>query len=234
MKVKDYRSRIENETASPSTAAAATEAANADNSGTWQGALQVLLDGSADKTTRLEALRILAAGMFAGIEFAPYRPRFQDALRTIAADSNADPALRQSALGALINMKDVTARTLLSQGLRQPASAAVPPAVALEMLSLDDHASAAGLAREALASSREAAVRQQAVRILGADPSAKEQLRGILNDKNEFREVRRASAVALRSLEPTAFRNAAEAILADPGDFPDIKATLKGALDRSR
>ena len=233
MKVKDYRSQIEKETSDAPRAAEATEAASADSAGTWQGALQMLLDGRAETKTRLEAFRILAAGMFTGLEFTPYRARFQDALRQIAGDSNADPALRQAALGALVNMRDVTARTLLSQGLRQPASAAVPPAVALEMLSLDDHASAAGLAREALASSKEAAVRQQAVRILGADPSAKDELRGILQDKNEFREVRRASAVALRSLEPTAFKNDARTILADPDDFPEIKATLKGALDRS-
>ena len=235
MKVKDYRARIEQgEISSAASAKAASEAASADSQVNWQGALQVLLDRNAETKMRREALQVLAAGRFVGIDFAPFKPRFQDALRQIAADSSAGPALRQAALGALVNMKAVTARTLLSQGLRQPTLAAVPPAVALEMLSLDDHASAAGLAREALASSKEAAVRQQAVRILGGDPSAKDQLRGSLNDKDEFREVRRASAVALRSLEPAAFKSAAEAILADPGDFPDIKATVKGALDRSK
>jgi hypothetical protein len=234
MKVKDYVERLQSELSNSKAMVDSSTQTVPESSTVWQEMLAVLADSAANANSRQEALNILRAGSFSRKEFAPFAPRFRNALGQIAEDPAAPQALRHGALDALVNMKDQVARTVLIDGLKNPAKAAVAPAAALEMLARDDHASAAGLAREALDSSNEEAVRQQAVRILGADPSAKDRLREILRDKNEFREVRRAGAVALRGLDPGEFESDAAAILDDPEDFPEIKSTLEGALSRSR
>ena len=67
----------------------------------------------------------------------------------------------------------------------------------------------------------------------GSDPAASDLLSGIMKDKDESREVRRAGAVALESLNPQLFQDGAAEILRDEGDFADIKSTVGGALERS-
>jgi hypothetical protein len=71
------------------------------------------------------------------------------------------------------------------------------------------------------------------VRVLGSDKGAIQDLADILRNKDEFREVRRASAVALNGLDPGRFQQDAAAILSDGNDFQDIKSTVGGALERA-
>ena len=69
--------------------------------------------------------------------------------------------------------------------------------------------------------------------MLGSDPAATELLTEIMKNKSEFREVRRASAVALKGLNPQAFQTGAIDILSDASDFKDIQSTVGGALERA-
>jgi hypothetical protein len=108
----------------------------------------------------------------------------------------------------------------------------LPAAAALALLARDDHGSASAIARNLLASGDDA-TRAQAVRVLGSDPGASDLLSGIMKDKDESREVRRAGAVALESLNPQLFQDSAAEILHDEDDFAEIKSTVGGALERS-
>jgi HEAT repeat protein len=175
-------------------------------------------------------MQLLQAGTFLGAQFAPLRPEYIAALR--AAATAVDPELRRSALDVLVNMKDEFARKKLLEGLQGIGEALVPPAAALGLLARDDHGSASAIARDLLTKSADGAIRAQAARVLGSDPGATELLSEIMNDKMEFREVRRASAVALKSLNPKLFEQGALDILKDGDDFKEIKSTVGGALGR--
>ncbi len=234
MKVKQYLERVRSDMSQSKASATSAQQSNAENPKMWWAMLKVLSDSAADPNSRLKALTVLRAGAFSLKEFAPLSPHFRQALGEIAEAPDSPKDLRQGVLDTLVNMKDETARSLLVKGLENPSKALVAPEAALELLSRDDHASVGRLARQALEQSNVKAVKQQAVRILGNDPSAKDFLKEILRNKNEFREIRRAGAVALRGLDPQEFESEAEAILADPEEFPEIKSTLEGALNRSR
>lgn len=232
MNPKDYRRQVEAELQSSDSGAGLQAAAPQQSpEQAWEQALAQLANPSVPADARLAALQQLQAGTFLGDQFAPYMPRYLAALREAAVD--ADDRLRHAALDVLINFKDEFARQRLVEGLRTSERALVPPAAALGLLARDDHASVGELARDMLARSDDAHVRAQAVRVLGADPQSKSLLSDIMKDKGEFREVRRASAAALWRLDPGRFESDATDILQDSSDYPEIKATISGALERA-
>jgi HEAT repeat protein len=196
----------------------------------WARDLDELMDTARNAREREDALWRLQAGTFLVAQFAQYRPRYIQALQLAATD--ADQTLRHAAFDVLANNKDDFARRKLTEGLQDPEKALVSPAVALGLLARDDHGAATSLARSFLSADSDPATRAQAVRVLSADPASTSLLAERMGDKNEFREVRRASAVALRSLDPDRFRALAQNILADHNDFQEIKATVRGALER--
>jgi HEAT repeat protein len=226
MNVKDYRKQVEAQLA-----AAATGSTAPPPQQSWAEAIQRLANPSLAPDVRKTAAQLLQAGTFLGAQFAPYRADYIVALRAAATDP--DPDLRRSALDVLVNFNDEFARQKLADGLRGIAEALLPPAAALGLLARDDHSSASAIARDLLGSSADMAIRAQAVRVLGSDPAATDLLAGIMKDKSEFREVRRASAVALKGLNPKVFQDGAIDILRDASDFKDIQSTVGGALERA-
>ncbi|AOJ04392.1 hypothetical protein WS70_21365 [Burkholderia mayonis] len=232
--VKEYRQQIEAQlqTRRVSAAAEATAApVDSDPIAIWNQALEHVVDSTLDPAGRRGALQILQAASFLAPQFASLHAEYLDTLRRLATD--ADSELRRMALDVLSNQKDDFARQKLTEGLSSPEDALVAPAVALGFLARDDHGSAHDIARDLLKQSTDQHVREQAVRVLGAAPAAKSLLDAVMKDKTEFRQVRRASAVALRALDPQMFAKCAQDILEDESDFEDIKATVAGALQRA-
>ena len=230
MNPKDYRRQVEDELRRSSGAADARRT-GAPAAGDWADDIKRLADASLDPAQRLAALQRLQSASFLGSRFAPQRAAYIEALRESA--TGADSSLRHTALDILANLKDDFARQKLADGLRGAGEPLVPPAVALGLLARDDHGATVEIARQLLQSGSDVATRAQAARVLAADPESKIALVQRMRDKGEFREVRRASAVALHGLDPEAFANAAVDILADLDDFADIKATVRGALERA-
>lgn len=228
MTVQDYRRQIEAELGAAATPAAAA----IDYENIWDDALKQLKDATLPAEKRLGALTQLQAGAFLGARFAKVRPAYLQALRAAATDAGADIALRRSAMDILVSEKDDVARRSLIDGLNGKGPELVEPAVALSLLATDDHGAVSDIARDLLKTSGDIAVRAQAVRVLGADPKATPVLDALMSDKDEFREVRRVSAVALRGLNHSLFEDRARKILADAHDFKDIKLTVGGALER--
>jgi HEAT repeat protein len=231
--VKDYRKQIEAQLHSRGEPAALATTAPDDGNreADWTEALENLANVDLDPVERRQAFQIVQAASFLGPQFAPLHARYLDVLRQLATD--ADGSLRRMALDALSNQKDDFARRRLTDGLRGVSEALVPPAVALGFLARDDHGSAHAIARTLLSDSADVPVREQAVRVLGGAPDAKSLLDAVMRDKKEFRQVRRASAVALRGLDPKMFEQGARDILNDSSDFQDIKSTVAAALQRS-
>jgi HEAT repeat protein len=232
MNVKDYRLQVEAQlgaAGSPDNASVASTVAPPEQH--WADAIRQLADPTLPAEARKNAAQVLQAGTFLGAQFGPFRADYLVALRTAATD--ADPDLRRSALDTLVNLDDEFAREVLTDGLRGIGKALVPQAAALGMLARNDHNSATAIARDLLAGGADVATRAQAVRVLGSDPASSDLLAEIMKNKSEFREVRRASAVALKGLDPQAFQAGAIDILRDVNDFEDIQATVGGALERS-
>jgi HEAT repeat protein len=232
MNVKDYRQQIETQLGadrSPVDANFAPAATPPQQS--WADAIRQLADPKLAPDVRTNAAQFLQAGTFLGAQFAPFRADYLAALRTAATDT--DPDLCRSALDMLVNFNDEFARQKLADGLRGIGEALVPQAAALGMLARNDHNSATAIARDLLMGGADIATRAQAVRVLGSDPAATELLAEIMKNKSEFQEVRRASAVALKGLNPQAFQAGAIDILRDASDFKDIQSTVGGALERA-
>lgn len=234
MNPKDYRRQVEAEyaAAAPANARAALAASSPpmDPGPDWAQDLAELMDTKRDPRDREAAIWRLQAGTFLVPDFAQHRPGFIQALQAAATD--ADEGLRHAAFDVLANSKDDFARRKLTEGLDDPNKALVSPAVALGLLARDDHGAATGFARAFLAGASDPATRAQAARVLAADPASAALLAERMGDKDEYRLVRRASAVALHSVDPDSFRSLANGILADDSDFPEIKATVSGALER--
>jgi HEAT repeat protein len=230
MNVNDYRQQVE--AALRNTTRTASLSGGPDTpAAVWQQALSQLASPSSSADEKKQAVQALQAGTFLGHEFDSVRPQYVEALRKAVTDP--DEGLRHLALDILVSMKDDYARQKLTESLQGQTAPLIRPAAALALLARDDHNSASTIARDMLAKSGDPATRAQAVRVLGSDKGAIQDLADILRNKDEFREVRRASAVALNGLDPERFQQDAAAILSDGNDFQDIKSTVGGALERA-
>jgi hypothetical protein len=240
MSVEDYRRRYEAElqqsrdaaakgpARAPHEVAAATLAPGTAAADSLDALLGVLADATRSDDDRRAALISLKAAGFQPDAFAPYEARFRQVLRQLAVEPGSE--LRYDALQHLSQENDPFVQERLLEGLRNPATALVAPAAALQMLSADDHGAAVSAARDVLSGSSDTDAREAALGVLATDPTAEDLVASIMNDKSEFRAVRQAGAVALQALNPTAFVSAAQAIADDDGDYDDIREVARNGL----
>ena len=188
----------------------------------------LLRDSAEPAEVRLAALRVLQQSSFRAATFNPKLPEYLDALRTIIDDSDA--SLRQQALEILAQEKDEYAQRRLLEGLKDPSVALVPPEKAVQLLGYDIHAEHYPILRDMVQNPPSPEAKQEAVRLLAADPTSKDLLMERLQDKDEVREVRIASAAALQSLAPAEFEEQAKQIVLDDDEYDDLRATAINAL----
>ena len=177
---------------------------------------------------RLAAIDTLATAAFAVAKFEPYRNDYIATLQEVSDDPN--PEIRESALGLLAGDKNKFAQKKLLDGLKNPAKALVPPEKALQLLSYDVHTEAYGVAREIVSNPPSQLAKQEALRLLAADPKSTKLFEDLLRDKDEKREVRQGAASALNALSPDKLEDHAKDILLDESDYEDIQATSLTAL----
>ena len=188
----------------------------------------LLRDSAEPAEVRLAALRVLQQSSFRAATFNPKLPEYLDALRTIIDDSDA--SLRQQALEILAQEKDEYAQRRLLEGLKDPSVALVPPEKAVQLLGYDIHAEHYPILRDMVQNPPSPEAKQEAVRLLAADPTSKDLLMERLQDKDEVRDVRIASAAALQSLAPAEFEEQAKQIVLDDDEYDDLRATAINAL----
>ncbi len=177
---------------------------------------------------RLEAINALATAAFAVTTFEPYRNDYIATLQEAAVDPNQE--IRESALGLLASEKNKFAQKKLLDGLKNPAKALVPPEKALQLLSYDVHTEAYGAARDIVDNSPNELARQEALRLLAADPNSTKLFEKLLRDKDEQREVRQVAASALNSLAPQKLQEHAREMILDDSEYDDIQATSLTAV----
>jgi hypothetical protein len=193
-----------------------------------QAILSILRNKDEPVEVRLSALQQLAAASFSAEGFETWRGDYIVALREVATD--ADPEIRQRALGLLARENDDFAEKKLLEGLRDPEKALVPPEKALQLLGYDVHAEAYSVAKEIVENPPNADAKREALRLLAADPNSVPLFEKILLDKDELRENRQISASALHALNPDKFQEHARDILLDKSEYDDIQATSLTAL----
>ena len=142
---------------------------------------------------------------------------------------DADPELRQRALGILAREKDGYAQKRLLEGLRNK-EALVPPEKALQLLAYDVHAEAYPVAREILQNPPSPTPKREALRLLAADASSAPTFERILRDKGESAEIRQVGAAALHALKPERLQAHAREVLMDPSEPAEIQAMFLTAL----
>jgi hypothetical protein len=209
-------------------ALAQTPLAVCDSDDNLQAVLAVLRDVNEPIGVRLAAMQSLQAASFSVVAFESSSGDYRATLRMVAQD--ADPELRERALGALAQQKDGFAQKKLLEGLQNPDKALVPPEKALQLLSYDVHADAYKAARTILASPPNPTAKREALRLLSADATSAPMFEKILLDKSELRENRQISASALHTLDPARMQALARNIVLDPADYDDIKETSLTAL----
>jgi hypothetical protein len=188
----------------------------------------LLGDSAEPEVLRLAALRVLQQISFSGSAFYQKRPEVFDALRAVIDDQDA--SLRQEALEILAQNYDEYAQRRLLEGLEDSSQALVSPEKAIQLLGYDIHAEHYPILRDIVQNPPSPEAKEEAVRLLAADPTSKELLTALLKDKDERREVRNASAAALQSLAPAEFEEQAKEILYDTEEYNDLRATAINAL----
>jgi hypothetical protein len=193
-----------------------------------QSMLEVLRDRKEHSKVRLAALASLQAASFSVVAFESCRSDFTATLRAVMDDPDAE--LRQRVLGLLMREKDGAAQKRLIAGLENPAKALVPPEKALQLLGYDPHADAYRLARKIVADPPNETAKREALRLLGADSSARPVFEKILRDKSEAPEHRRISASALQAIAPEALQKHAREIVLDSSESEDLQAASLTAI----
>jgi HEAT repeat protein len=190
--------------------------------------ISLLKDSAEPAVVRQAALRDLQQSSFRTATFNPKLPEYLDALRTVI--DHSDDSLRQQALEILAQGNDEYAQRRLLEGLNEPSEALIPPEKAVQLLGYDIHAEHYPILRDMVQNPPSPEAKQEAVRLLAADPTSKELLTDLLKDKGESREVRNASASALQSLAPEEFEEHAKQIVFDDDEYDDLRATAINAL----
>lgn len=210
----------------PSPSAAAASA------GSVAATISILGDATQLPTARIAALKNVQAVTFLGPQFDPYRASFRQALRTAATDRNAD--LRERALEVLALDKDEVARDLLLKGLENADQALVSPAKAIKLLAHDDHGVALPMARKILNESKDVEAKEQALRVLAADPSSHDLFAKLLADQSQPASLRSISAAGLRATNPKRFAQEARRIVMDATEDGAVRADALSGLAHAR
>jgi hypothetical protein len=202
----------------------------APGAGGLRQAIMILRDPADTLPRRTEALQILQSATFGAEEFDAVRGDYVAALRELTGDKEI--TLRQRALGLLARSRDTYAEKVLMSGLQNPDKAVVPATDALHYLSYNLHSGVQSMARSIFDTSKDQAVRQQALRLMANDPKALKAIQNTLTDKKESVEVRQTSAEALHALDPKALQNWASKAALDKSEDPEVVATSLTALNQ--
>jgi tyrosinase len=192
--------------------------------------LEALLDRDRPAALRHEALAAIKRLRFTSALLRELRPQLIETLHALMDDP--DDRLRESAVEMLAQEKDGEVQLRLLAGLTGEGEALVAPARAIQLLAYDVHAEHFPVLRRIARSPGEPQVREEAVRVLSADPTAAGLLIDLLRDRGEEEGVRQVAAVALQSVAPVEFEREARAIVLDDADHPELRAMLVAALAR--
>jgi len=190
--------------------------------------LEYLGDAANPPDRRLAVLNLLQEISFRMVGYPAKRPEYLAVLRSIIEDP--DSQLRRVAIGILAREKDDYVQRRLVDGLEGRSKALVPAAKAIQFLAYDVHSEYFPIAKRIVEDPPNRGAKVEAVRLLAADPSARDLLVRILEDRSEKPEVKMAAAVALQSLDPEEFERQARRIVLDDDEDDQLRALSLSGL----
>jgi hypothetical protein len=190
--------------------------------------LEYLGEAAQPSDRRRAVLNLLQEISFRMVGFPAKRPEYLAVLRSIIEDP--DSQLRRVAIGILAREKDDYVQRRLVDGLEGKSKALVPAAKAIQFLAYDVHSEYFPIAKQIVENPPNRGAKVEALRLLAADPSAKDLLVRILGDRNEKPEVKMAAAIALQSLDPEEFERQARRIVLDDDEDDQLRALALNAL----
>jgi hypothetical protein len=190
--------------------------------------IDLVRDPATPPRVRRAGLAVLRAASFRVVSFAPMRPQFIDALRSIIEDPDSE--LRTQAIEVLAQEKDDYIQGRLMNGLERPEAALVVPELALEFLGYDLHAAHLPIVRTLAQSAENPVVTQQAVRLLSADAASVDLLKDVFEDRSQATPIRTAAAASLQALVPAQFAEIASRVVLDDNESSQVRAASVSAL----
>lgn len=194
----------------------------------YRAVLAIATDEAHHSSVRNAALSAAQSVTFDAQHFPALRPDYLRALRKLGED--ADPELRQRALGMLMREGDAATEQRLLAGLDDPTQALLPPAKSLQLLSNQLHAETYVAARRIAGQRVDAEAREAALRLLAADATSTPLFERLIADKNESSELRRLAATALHQLAPETLQRLAREITLDDKDDESLRTSCLVAL----
>lgn len=194
----------------------------------YRAVLAIATDGAQPTSVRNAALSAAHSVTFDAQHFPALRPDYLRALRRLGED--ADPELRQRALGMLMREGDATTEQRLLAGLEDPAQALLPAAKSLQLLSYQLHAGIYAAARRIAGQDGDPQAREAALRVLAADATSAPLFERVIADKKEPSELRRLAATALHQLAPNTLQHLARGITLDDSDDEALRTSCLVAL----
>jgi HEAT repeat protein len=199
-----------------------------ENPGLIESLLELLRDGTMPTDARIAVLNLLQQINFRMASFPAIRPDYLATLRSIIADP--DVQLREQAISILAQQKDEYVQRRLIEGLEGRSVPLVPATMAIQCLGYDIHAEYFPLLRRIIEDPPSRAAKEEAVRLLAADPDATDLLLSILQNRSESPEVRKLSAIALRAAVPDQFAEQARRIVFDDEEEEELRVLSVVAL----
>src|ERR1700730_235863 len=191
--------------------------------------LRILSDGTEPITLRKAALGLLKTLSFSSRTFVSVRSEYMVVLRSLLDEP--EDSLREMAAEELSKYKDEFVQRRLLSGLLRQETPTVTDAKAIQLLGYDIHAEHYPVVRRLLESpDSDNVTKLEAIHVLANDPEAKSLLMNLVLDKEQDRELRMSSAMALQSGHPRDFTQMAKTLVLDESENKDVRSVLLNAL----
>lgn len=189
--------------------------------------IKTIGDKSEAVSVRLAALKGLKVMEFSSPSFDRFRSDYHKALQGMVDDKS--PTLRDHAIEVLAIASDPYVKDRLLKDLKDTKEALVPIEKAIQYLAYDEHSEAISTVR-GMFDKLKTSAKEQAVRMLAADPKSSKLLTKLVKDKDEKSSIRCLGAASLKNADPKAFRKIAKEIIDNDDDYDEIRAACLSTL----
>jgi hypothetical protein len=191
--------------------------------------LDILADKDEPAALRKAVLTALKALSFSSRTFVSLRSQYMATLRSLLDET--DTSLREMVAEELAQHKDAFVQQRLLDGLTNREPPIVSQAKAIQLLSYDIHAGHYPIVRQILRNpASDEVTKVEAIHSLANDLESKELLIDLMLDKDQVKEIRMTSAVALQTIHPSDFIQLAKPLVLDETEYNDIRLVALNSL----
>lgn len=189
----------------------------------------ILSDATESPELRKAVLAGLKTLSFASATFISLQSQYMARLRSLLDDPDA--SIRRAAAGELAMAKDEFVQRRLLSGLTGQEAPIVSDAKAIQLLGYDIHAEHYPVVRRLLENPEsDYLTKLEAVHVLANDPESKQLLVNLMLDKEQDKELRMSSAMAVQAGHPRDFTLMAKTLVLDESENKDVRTVLLNAL----